>query len=485
MSIRLAAQYVGNVDEDLPKGLRAMSRLIGVNMRDERIIAWARRAIWEAGLPVNASPAQIAAAIYAKQREDMTFAQDPYCTELMMSAVNLLCLDPDGECVRAGDCDDNVIVLASALMSVGIPVRLVVRNYPKLDVLHVMLEYDRDIMKQGKWTCFDASTPDGACHAGYTNELIWQLEVGPMLQNEPVQLLTMGRPPTMGAPPPSSDATLPADQTAAWVDMLVQAKAAMDESLSELVFRTEQLTQVRTDLGLPAEDPSSPSDAVPSPGAVATSPLQTYGQTHQWTKEAQNAQAKLVQTGQFISGVLADAISGARALYWDNGQLLIGALDGDAYGVLMKPLSSAAGAPLVAQYVDLSTGNPTGQVGFGIAPILIGVAIVAVALAAVWATSKIVDYMASAHRDDAMQKVAEGQQQLVASGKQTPEQAQAFMRAATALVSAPPPSAASSGFSLGEIVGVAALGAVAGIVGAVVVPKLIPRVSFGGAPATA
>lgn len=478
MTLRLQL-YTGNINEDLPKGLRACGRLIAEGMRDERIFTWARRAMWEAGLPVTARPPQIVAAIYTKQREDMVFAQDPYCTELMMRAVELLCLDPNGHCIRGGDCDDNVIVLGSALMSVGIPVRLLVRNYPKIDQLHLMLEYDRDPRKQGQWTCFDATSPDGACFSGHSHELVTHLEVGPMIRDEAVQLLTFGQPPTFGAPPSSSTTdTLPADQADAWASLLAQAKAAMDHKLGVLEEATTLLTNVRTDLGMPAVDASASNSDTPS---STTSPLQAYAGSGQWTKDAQNAQAKLVQTGQFLSGVLGDALSGARPLYWQAGDLYVGALDGDAYGVLMKPVSSDPGAALAPQYVDLSTGNPTGQVGFGIAPIVIGIGIVAVSLAAVWAVTKIVDYLASAHRDDAMQKVAAGQQALVAEGKQTPEQAQAFMRAATDLVSAPPPGAKGEGFSLGEVLAFAFGGALLGVVGVELVPKLIPRVSFGTA----
>jgi hypothetical protein len=474
--------YSGDIGEDLAKGLGACAGLIIEGMRSPRIFAWARRAMWEAALPVTAQPPQIAAAIYTKQREDMVFAQDPYCTELMISAEKLLGLDPDDEQVRGGDCDDNIIVFGAALMSVGIPVRLLVRNYPKVDQLHLMLEYDRDLGKRGKWTCFDATSPDGACFSGYSDELVAPLEVGPMIRDEPVQLLTFGQPPTFGdsGQNGSSSSALPSGQGDAWIEMLTQAKAHLDFKLTVLAEATATLERVRSDLGFPAADPSSSSSDTPTSG---TSPLQAYAQTGKWTESAQNAQAKLVQTGQFVSGVLGDALSGARQLYWQSGDLFVGALDGDAYGVLMKPVSSEPGAALVPQYVDLSTGKPTGQVGFGIAPIVIGIAIVAVSLAAVWAVTKIVDYMASAHRDDAMTKVAAGQQALVDSGKETPEQAQAFVRAAQDLVSAPPPGAASSGLGIGALLAAAFGGALVGIVGVEVLPKLVPRVSFGGSPA--
>jgi len=138
--LRVRAFRLGT--QGLADSLHAIGELVAAAMIDERIIVWSRRAMWEAGLPVNATPTAIADAIYAKQRRDMVFAQDPYMTELLMSAVKLLCLDPEGECIRGGDCDDNVIVLAGALMSVFVPVRLLVRAYPKMEYLHVMIQYD-------------------------------------------------------------------------------------------------------------------------------------------------------------------------------------------------------------------------------------------------------------------------------------------------------------------------------------------------------
>jgi hypothetical protein len=585
----------------LQEGLSSIAGLIADGMRDGRILTWARLAMWEASLPVNASPTEIALAIYRKQRADMVFAQDPICTELYMSAVKLLCLDPAGECIRGGDCDDNVIVLASALMSVGVPVRLLVRSYPRMDQLHLMIQYDADPMKRGNWTCFDATSPTGACFGGYDTEMVTSLEVVPMVEQQPPQLMILGRPPVrpkglfgmFGAPPAASvstvqltdgastiklapgtsleitlppgaqwngllvsggiavsgaatvgsaptqgtnpaslvyngggasvtaswwapessaypllvvhsstitisdaststsssssttsttttTATLPQDQAAAWASLLTEAKTRLDASLVRLNSYTNQLVAVREDLGMPSVDPPPPTGETPTTGA-GLSPLDIYGtQGYAWTSDAQSAQAKLVQTGSFLSGVLGDALAGTRALYWNNGDLFVGSLAGDPYGVLLKPLGGA-GSPVFPSYVDVQSGNTTGQVGFGLGPILIGIGIVVASLAAVYAVVKIVDYLASAHRDDAVGKIAAAQQQLVAEGKQTPEQAAAFMKASADLVSAPPASA-SSGISVGWLVAAAVGGALAGVVGAEFVPKLL-RAHLSFAPA--
>lgn len=481
--------------EGLKEGVHKVGELIVQGMKDARIFTWARRAMWEASVAVNAPRTAIVSAIYRKQRLDMVFAEDPYNVELMMSAVKLLCLDPAGECVRGGDCDDNVIVLASALMSVGIPVRLVIRHYKHMGQLHLMLEYDADPLNRGRWTCFDATSPDGTCFTGYESEAVISLEVGPMIvDKQPPQLLVLGRPPFFGAPlaassststtTTSSSAQLPPDQADAWVALLAAAKTKLDASLDRLNFFTGQIEAVRSDLGMPDVDPTPPPEA-PGAGSSSQSPIDVYATGgYAWTSDVQNAQAKLSQTGTFLSGVLGDALAGTRQLYWNEGDLFVTAVDGDPYGVLMKPIG-AAGTALFPTYVDVQSGAATGKVGFGIAPILIGLGIVVASLAAVYAVVKIVDYLASAHRDDAVSKIAAAQQALVESGKQTPEQAAAFMKASADLVSAPPPSAAaSSGISIGWLVAAVAGGALAGVIGAELVPKLLSaRLSFAPAPA--
>ena len=453
--------------QGLRDGLATAAQFVIEGMRDPRIFTWARRAIRDAGLPVNAMPSAQVAAIYAAQRRDMAFVQDPYATELMQSAIVSLCLDPAGECSPGGDCDDNIIVTAAVMMSIGIPVRFLLRSYPRLNQLHLMLQYDADPYKGGQWTCFDATSPNGACFAGYDSEAVVDLEVGPMAERTPGQLLALGQPPP--TTPSSSTPTTPAAQPAplspaqqsAWIVLLAQAKDRVDGSAAELRSSSQVLDAVRADLGMPAVDPT------PATGeAAGVSPLAEYGQTFAWTAAAQNAQAKLLQTADFCSGVLGDALAGRRLLYWQEGDLYVGALSGDAYGVLMKPAPGSS-TP-VPTYIDLSSGATNGRIGFCVAPILVGIAIVSLSLAAAYAVSKLCDYLSSAHRDDAVQKVADAQQALVASGAQTPEQAQAFMRAAADLASAPPPGAASKGPSWTDLLAAGAVGLAVGVVAVVV-----------------
>jgi len=467
----------------LELGLRNVARFILQGMRDPLMIAWTRKAKEESGLPRGAPPSAIAQALYQRQKSEMAFVSDPVATELMMSAVELLCLNPDGYCIKGGDCANQVIVMGSALMCSGIPVQLVLRQYPQLDELHLMLRFDSDVQRRGQWACFDPSNNTGVCESGYDVQII--AEVSDMANAEPGRIITIGRPRRMGQPPTSSSsstgsASLTPAQQGAWLVLLAQTQAKIAASAANLRAAAATLNLVRADLGLPAADPvgiTTGGESEAAPGAPASSPLQAYVTSYQWTSDAQTAEGNLLQTADFLAGVLGDGVAGTRMLYWNAGDLYVTSQPGDPYGVLMKP-DPTTGA-LVPQYVDLTSNAPSGRIG--IAPILIGLAIFAASIAAAYAVSKICDYLAEAHRDDAMQHVATEQQALVAAGAQTPQQAAAFMRAAGDLASAPPPGAApSTSSSLWPMVTAGALGIAAGLaIG--LLPRFIPSVRFGSA----
>lgn len=459
-----------------PRGLGQQAAFILQGMRSPRVIEWTRQAIHAAGLPRASSPSEQASAlaraehalsgesrdalvraIYDAQKRDVAFVNDPEHTEFIASAEAILCLDPEGYCLRGGDCDDQVVVLGAALMSAGIPVRLVLRDYPNLPMLHVMLQYDADLLKRGDWRCFDPSMETGACAGGYDQEIIVEVaEVRKMALMEPTQFMAMGQPP----PPPQTTGQLSDEQASAWLDLLAKGQADLAASAVRLRQSTATLTKVRTALGLPSSDGPPPPEA---PG-VSNLPLASYVQNYVWTADAQAAESKLLQTADFLSTVMGEGLSGKRPLYWNNGDLFVAAKPGDPFGVLMLPNPNGA---LVPTWVDTSSNAPVRQIG--IAPILIGIAIVAVSLAAAYAVTKICDYMATAHRDDAMQKIATEQQALIAAGKETPEQAKAILAAASDLASAPPPGAAAAGFTvwqlLAAVTGSVAAGLLVGIVG--------------------
>lgn len=76
--------------------------------------------------------------------------------------------------LRAGDCDDKTTFLATALLSIGIPVRFVVQSYQGITWDHVYLEF-YDWQAWG-WTPLDP-TADG--HTGLIAEPGWRQPLPP------------------------------------------------------------------------------------------------------------------------------------------------------------------------------------------------------------------------------------------------------------------------------------------------------------------
>jgi len=471
-----AVPTVVAVERPHPRGMRGVregaaevAARIARDARNTLMITWARRAIAEANLPgVRGAPVpdQLVGALFQRLKSETAFVKDPVNTELMMSATQLLCLDPRGYCVRAGDCDDMLIALGAAVATLGIPVWIRVRRYRGQSQAHITLLYDSAPRLGGPIKCVDPSTDSGACsEAPYVEEVVMEVDMG---QHDEAAGTFIG----IGDPPPPE---LPPDQTSAWITQIQNAKAALDASRARLVAAAAQFAKVRADLGLPDHDPSLGENA-------STSALADYLRTQQWTPEAAAAESKLLATATFLSTVLSDGLAGQRAMYWKDADIAFASKAGDAYGVML--VTDANGNKRLS-YVDPQTGAPTGTIG--IAPILIGLAIVGsivVTVAAVWAVSKVVDYMTSAHRDDMLGKVAEQQQSLVDQGKSTPAQAAAFMRAMgdLAAATAPPPPE-----NLITKYGLPLLGIALGLVGGYIVARFAGAVlpAMGGRPAQA
>lgn len=458
--------------------LQASKILAGA--RSQRVITEARRIVAAAGLMRNASPADLAAALYDAQRAKVAFVPDPLGDELIVDAETLLCLKGEGgACVPAGDCDDQNVVLGAMLVSLGIPVRIMVglpfEQPGQQAQAHVWLEYDGDWRQTGDWRCIDPSEADGMCRMSGPFGQPLYAEVVPFDVREFAdggKMISMGHPASYRtgdaatSPPAASSAStqLPDDQAAAWTQMLEQAGQHLADSAASLSDWSARYARIRGELELPQFDPS-PATA-PDGG-----PLLAYVNGGGWTLEAAQAEAKLLQAATMITGAINDALEGKRPIYWQDGDLGVGALNGDVYAVLMKP--NAAGT-LVAAYIDLQSGTQTGTTGN---PILIGIAIVVVTIAAVYAVDKVVEYLAQAHRDDAVTKIADAQQALVQSGKATPDQAAAFLQAAKDMASAPGPANsadANPAWPWGKLLGAAGLG----IAGGVIVSQLLGRV-FG------
>jgi hypothetical protein len=212
--LRAASSYPASVTElapppvaevvtpytDVRDSMRKMAAQIAHDFRRRRVVEDARQVIHEAQLPdPRGKPNRRAImwALFHNQKARTTFHDDPQDTELYGSTEAILCLDPDGACLRGGDCDEQIIALGSRGMALGVPIRLRARRYAKQRNLHVVLQFDAARRGDPQWESIDPSTEDGiASEAPFTEEIFQMIDTTPAF-------VALGAPPdeaTLGAP---------------------------------------------------------------------------------------------------------------------------------------------------------------------------------------------------------------------------------------------------------------------------------------------
>ena len=149
--------------------LQEIAKRIREGASSPKVQGWTIDQLIAAGFSGRGSKAgntrQRAAAVLNAVREATLYMPDPPNVEMVKSAEAMLCLR-EGLCIRGGDCDDNVVLLGSALMSIGIPVRVVKQTFLAEEQEHVLIEAYDDA--SGSWFYLDPSTnlPVGkAAHA--------------------------------------------------------------------------------------------------------------------------------------------------------------------------------------------------------------------------------------------------------------------------------------------------------------------------------
>jgi hypothetical protein len=137
-------------------GVKLSLDVIAKKIRDGRLDAdirgWVGDVLQQAGNP-KSRRAKVQAILDAF-RKATVYVPDPAGAEYIVSAAGTACLRP-GLCVRARDCDDGVVFMGSALLSIGIPVVVVKQNFGPGKQEHVLVEFQDE---SGSWLPADPST---------------------------------------------------------------------------------------------------------------------------------------------------------------------------------------------------------------------------------------------------------------------------------------------------------------------------------------
>ena len=151
-AMRKAMPEVKLATKPHPKGNKGVAQsVLEVNAKilegakDPRLREWAGQALKKAGDPEDTRGR--AQALLDAMRAQTVYVQDPPGVELVQRATMTLCLEGSrGLCLRAGDCDDLVVVFCAAAMSLGMNVKTVIQAYKGEPVFqHILCSvYDPD-----------------------------------------------------------------------------------------------------------------------------------------------------------------------------------------------------------------------------------------------------------------------------------------------------------------------------------------------------
>jgi transglutaminase-like putative cysteine protease len=144
-AMRKAMPEVKIATKPHPKGNRGVAQsVLEVNAKilegakDARLREWAGAALKKAGDPETTR--ERAQALLDAMRAQTVYVQDPPGVELVQRATMTLCLEGNrGLCLRAGDCDDLVVVFCAAAMSLGMNVKTVIQAYKGAEVYQHIL----------------------------------------------------------------------------------------------------------------------------------------------------------------------------------------------------------------------------------------------------------------------------------------------------------------------------------------------------------
>lgn len=140
-----------------------------------RLRAWVTQVLHAAGKSTGGRREK-AQAILDAFRKKVPYIADPVMGEFMATPDQTLCLDEGGLCFIGGDCDDQSIGLAAAMMSIGIPAMIIGSSHrpPNEVPTHVFMAFQDE---QEDWVKMDGTTklPVGKTHPASRE---WWVEPG-------------------------------------------------------------------------------------------------------------------------------------------------------------------------------------------------------------------------------------------------------------------------------------------------------------------
>jgi hypothetical protein len=152
--------------------LEKMGKFIRDGRLDPRIRGWAGQVIMKAGKPKTVK-AQTQ-AILDEIRRVTFYTQDPVNCEAMVKPAISLCLDKEsGLCIPAVDCDDRCIILGSAMLSLGIEIKILGQAYGTQQASHVIISV---LDENGNWLKVDPSSETYPVGTSYPATKEWWMD---------------------------------------------------------------------------------------------------------------------------------------------------------------------------------------------------------------------------------------------------------------------------------------------------------------------
>lgn len=177
------------------QSLEAMSQKMREGRLDPYIIGWTGKVLKEAGLDGRGpnsrrnTRAQVSALLNAF-RGQVVYAPDAFGAEVISSAAATLCLGPN-LCLNRADCDDSVVALGSATLSLAIPTVIVKQSFGQENQEHVLMAFQDE---SGNWIYADPSTNLPLGKAPNATEEVWIDPLEPIgnLPETHAEIVTIG-----------------------------------------------------------------------------------------------------------------------------------------------------------------------------------------------------------------------------------------------------------------------------------------------------